>query len=129
VSREALIRDYLPRRNQKVERVEERIDEATTDELFDPVEVAAILGYDRKAKAAELRLSPRGHRVFMNIPRLPSAVINNIVRKFGTLKAVMIADEDDLVAVEGIGRVRAREIVEGLAQLREYALAEKYSLR
>jgi diadenylate cyclase len=112
-----------------VERVEDRIDAASTDELFDAAEVAAMMGYDRKTKAADVRLSPRGYRVFMNIPRLPATVVENMVRRFGTLKAVMVADEDDLVAVEGIGRVRAREIGEGLAQLREYAFAEKYSFR
>ncbi|RJQ41906.1 MAG: DNA integrity scanning protein DisA [Gaiellales bacterium] len=127
--RQALIRDYLPRRKQSVDRAAERITAATTDELFDPVELAALLGYDRKAKAADTRMTPRGYRVLNSIPRLPSAVIGNIVEKFGTLKALMVADEDDLVAVEGVGRVRATEIGEGLALLKEHAFAEKYSFR
>jgi diadenylate cyclase len=127
--RTALIMDYLPRKNLSAARVEARISETTTDELFDQDVCAAIMGYDRKVKAAELRLSPRGYRVLMNIPKLPVTVIENLVRQFGSLKAVMIADEDDLVAVEGVGRVRAREIGEGLALIREHALAEKYSFR
>lgn len=127
--RQALIMDYLRRRNQKVERVEEQIAAMTTDELFDPAELAVVLGYDRKVKVADLRMTPRGYRVLNNIPRLPAGVIGNIVAAFGALKAVMVADEDDLVAVEGVGRVRAREIGEGLALIKEYALAEKYSFR
>lgn len=127
--RKALVMDYLPRRNRSIERVEDRMAAMTNDELFDPVELAVVLGYDRKSKAADLRLSPRGYRVLNNIPRLPSAVIGNIVARFGKLNAVMVADEDDLVSVEGVGRVRAREIGEGLALIREYAYAEKYSFR
>lgn len=127
--RKALVMDYLSRRNRSFERVEDRMAAMTNDELFDPAELAAVLGYDRKSKAGELRLSPRGYRVLNNIPRLPYAVIGNIVARFGTLNAVMVADEDDLVSVEGVGRVRAREIGEGLALIREYAYAEKYSFR
>lgn len=128
-NRRALIKDYLPRRKRNIAGVEEQVAEMTTDELFDPAEMAAIFGHDRKAKAADTRMTPRGYRVLNGIPRLPSAVVDNIVAEFGSLKALMVADEDDLVAVEGVGRVRAVEIGEGLALLKEYALAEKYSFR
>lgn len=128
-NRTALIKDYLPSRGASVEGVEARISRMTPDELFDPEIFGKALGYRRKAKAAEVRLSPRGYRVLANIPRLPAAVVENIVGKMGSLKAIMLADEDDLHAVEGVGRVRAREIAEGLVQLRELSLAEKYSFR
>ena len=127
--RAALIMDYRPGRGPAVEKIEERLDALTADELFDADVIARILGYRKKAKASEVRISPRGYRVLSNIPRLPSTIISNIISKFGGLKAVMYAGEDDLVAVEGVGRVRAREIGEGLVQLRELSLAEKYSFR
>lgn len=127
--RAALIRDYRPGRGPAVEKIEERIDGLTADELFDPEAIARIMGYRKKAKATEVRISPRGYRVLSNIPRLPASIISNIVNKFGSLKAVLLAGEDDLVEVEGVGRVRAREIGEGLVQLKELSLAEKYSFR
>ena len=127
--RMALIRDYLPGRSPGLEKVEERIAELSADELFDPDVVAKIMGFRKRAKAAEVRLSPRGYRVLSSIPRLPRSVIENIIDAMGSLKAVMLAGEDELVKVEGVGRVRAREIGEGLMQLRELSLAEKYSFR
>jgi diadenylate cyclase len=127
--RAALISDYRPGRGPQVEKIEARLSEISADELFDPDAIAKILGYRKKAKATEVRISPRGYRVLSNIPRLPASIISNIVGRFGSLKAVLLAGEDDLVGVEGVGRVRAREIGEGLVQLRELSLAEKYSFR
>jgi len=127
--RAALLKDYLPGKGPSLEVAESRIAAMTADGLFDPEAVAKVLGYRRKAKTAEVRMAPRGYRILANIPRLPVGVITRIVEQMGTLKAVMLADEDQLVAVEGVGRVRAREIAEGLVQMRELALAEKYSFR
>jgi diadenylate cyclase len=127
--RAALIKDYLPPKGASLEKAEARISEMTADELFDAEVVARALGFRRKVKAADVRLSPRGYRVLANIPKLPVAVVENIVRQMGSLKAIMLADEEELHAVEGVGRVRAHEIDEGLVQLRELSLAEKYSFR
>lgn len=127
--REALIMDYRPGRGPAVNRIEERIDALSADELFDLDAIARILGYRKKAKSTEVSISPRGYRVLGTIPRLPASIIGNIVARFGALKSVLLAGEDELVAVEGVGRVRAREIGEGLVQLRELSLAEKYSFR
>lgn len=125
----ALIKDYLPARGPGIDVVEARLSEMTADELFDQEAVARAMGYRKKAKTSEARLSPRGYRVLANIPKLPAPVVENIVAKLGSLKAILMADEDELYAVEGVGRVRAREIAEGLVQLRELSLAEKYSFR
>lgn len=127
--RAALISDYLPARGPSLEKVEERIAGLSADELFDPEVIAKILGFRKRAKAADVRLSPRGYRVLSSIPRLPRSVVEKIVDELGSLKAIMLAGEDELVRVEGVGRVRAREIGEGLVQLRELSLAEKYSFR
>ena len=98
-------------------------------EPFEPDIISRILGYKKKTKPTEVRLSPRGYRILSRVPRLPLPVIEKIINRFGNLKAVLMAGEDDLVEVEGVGRVRAREIVESLMQLRELSLAEKYSFR
>jgi diadenylate cyclase len=127
--RDALIRDYAPARGPQPQDVEGKVCMLSADELFEADVISRILGYKKKTKATELRLSPRGYRILAKVPKLPASIIDNIVARFGSLKAVTMADEDDLVAVEGVGRVRAREIVEGLAQLREMSLAEKYSFR
>ena len=127
--RDALIRDYSSSRVVDPHRVEGKVCMLSADELFETAMISRILGYRRKGKLSETRLSPRGYRILTKVLRLPAAVIENIVSRFGSLKAIMLADEDDLVEVEGVGRVRAREIAEGLAQLRELSLAEKYTFR
>ena len=127
--RVALIRDYLPGKRPSVKDVIERIGELTADELFEPNIVARVLGYRKKAHSADYRVSPRGYRILAKLPKLPPSVIDNLVKRYGRLQSVIIANEDELVEVEGIGRVRAREIGEGLVQLRELTLAEKYSIR
>lgn len=127
--RAALIRDYVPAGGRGVEEVEAGIFELTADQLLDSDIISKILGYKKKVKTTDLRLSPRGYRILARVPRLPAAVVEHIVERFGDLKAVMMASEDELVAVEGVGRVRAREIGESLIQLRELSLAEKYSFR
>ncbi len=126
--REALIRDYLPGR-MTAEAADENIRRLSADELFEPEAVARALGFRRKTHTSDYRLSPRGYRVLGRMPKLPQAVIENLVSRYGKLQAMMFADEDELVEVEGVGRVRAREIGEGLVQFRELMLAEKYSLR
>lgn len=127
--RVALIRDYCPDGGPGLEEVEDRICQLSADELFEADIIPVILGYKKKVKTTDLRLSPRGYRILARVPRLPASITENIVQRFGSLKAVMLAGEDDLVEVEGVGRIRAREIGESLVQLRELSLAEKYSFR
>jgi diadenylate cyclase len=127
--REALIRDYLPGKGSAVAEVAESISRLSADELFEVDTVINTLGYRRKAQTADYRVSPRGYRVLAKLPKLPASVVDKLVKQYGKLQSVIIAGEDELVKVEGIGRVRAREIGEGLVQLRELTLAEKYSFR
>jgi diadenylate cyclase len=127
--RRALIKDYLPGKKSGIKDASVRIGALSSDELFEAEAVYRALGYRRKIHTGDFRLSPRGYRVLARLPKLPAAVIENLVQRYGKLQAIIFADEDELVEVEGIGRVRAREIGEGLMQLRELVLAEKYSYR
>ena len=127
--REALIKDYLPGKRPSEAEASAAIGELTADELFEMEKVARALGYRRKAHTDDFSVSPRGYRILGQLPKLPQSVIGNLVRKYGNLQAILLAGEDELVGVEGIGRVRAREIGEGLVQLRELTLAEKYGFR
>ncbi len=127
--REALIRDYSPAKSPRLDKIEGQVCMLSADELFEAGIISKILGYKKKMKASEVRLSSRGYRILSKVPKLPMHVIENIINRFDSLKAVLMAGEDDLVEVEGVGRVRAREIVESLVQLRELSLSEKYSFR
>jgi diadenylate cyclase len=83
------------------------------------------LGYSSSISSFEQPVVPRGYRILSKIPRLPMPVIENLVREFSSLPAVMEASIEELDDVEGIGEVRAKAIKEGLRRLREQVLVDR----
>src|SRR5881275_2089421 len=75
----------------------------------------------------DMSLQPRGYRLLSKIPRLPDAVIERIVQRFGNLQKIMRATIDDLDDVEGVGSTRARAIKDGLSRLAETSILDRYS--
>lgn len=74
----------------------------------------------------DLGVQPRGHRLLAKIPRLPEAVIANVVERFGDLQKIMRATIADLDEVEGVGESRARAMKDGLARLAETSILDRY---
>ena len=72
-------------------------------------------------------MQPRGHRLLRKIPRLPDAVVESVVERFGSLHKIMRATIDDLVDVEGVGAARARAIKDGLSRVAESSILDRYS--
>ena len=60
------------------------------------------------------------------MPRLPGAIIDRLVDHFGSLQALLAADFDDLLTVDGVGESRARAVREGLSRLAESSILERY---
>ena len=50
-----------------------------------------------------------------------------MVNHFGDLDALMAASDADLIAVEGVGEGRAKEIREGLRRLQEVDIVDRYA--
>ena len=95
-------------------------------DLLDFGRLAELLGYDRKVNTLDYPVSPRGHRILGRIPRLPKMVVQNIVREFAGLDAILAATDAELEAVEGVGEIRAKDIREGLRRLQEINLVDRY---
>ena len=104
----------------------EALAELSTEDLLDLKTVAAMLHLPG-AGDLDLSLSPRGYRLLAKIPRLPEAVVDRIVERFGNLQKIMRASIDDLDDVEGVGETRARAIKEGLSRLAETSILDRYS--
>jgi diadenylate cyclase len=100
-----------------------------TDDLLDLKSVAAALHLTTAGVAVDLdtNLAPRGYRLLAKVPRLPEAVMDRIVDRFGSLQKIMRATIDDLDDVEGVGETRARAIKEGLSKLAESSILDRYS--
>ncbi len=88
--------------------------------------LAELLGYPRDVNPLDHSVSPRGLRVLSHIPRVPEAVVRQVVRDMPGLDAIVRASQRDLEAIGGVGAVRAREIREGLRRLQEHNLVDRY---
>jgi diadenylate cyclase len=98
----------------------------THSELLDLGRLAECLGYDRKVNPHDLPVSARGYRVLGRIPRLPRLVGEKVIRRFGSLEAILAASEAELAETDGVGEARAADIKQGLDRLREVEPYERY---
>jgi diadenylate cyclase len=99
----------------------------STEDLLDLKSVMSVLHLPAEASELDMSLQPRGYRLLSKIPRLPDAVIERIVQRFGNLQKIMRATIDDLDDVEGVGSTRARAIKDGLSRLAETSILDRYS--
>jgi diadenylate cyclase len=97
------------------------------ERLLDPKAVAETLHLPGGVGDLDTALQPRGYRMLARIPRLPDAVVEAVVHRFGDLQKIMRATLDDLEEVEGVGETRARAIKDGLARLAESSILDRYS--
>jgi len=72
-------------------------------------------------------VSARGYRQLARIPRLPDAIIDRLVARFGALPKILEASTESLQAVDGVGEQRARSVREGLSRLSDGSLLERYT--
>ncbi|WP_430884784.1 DNA integrity scanning diadenylate cyclase DisA [Fusibacter sp. JL216-2] len=96
----------------------------SSDALLDPMNMAKALGYVTNADLLDTPVFTKGFRVLSKIPRLPAAVINNIILHFDDFQDILVATNDELDEVEGVGMVRARNIREGLRRISERSLID-----
>lgn len=118
-----LIRDYC-QHNLDYNEIYKQIQNLDSEQLLDLETLSKLLDYPG-VPLVDTLISPRGYRMLNKIPRIPSSVIENLVKNFKELKAVMEASYEQLDKVEGIGDARARAIKNGLRRLREQIMIDK----
>ncbi|MDP1806366.1 MAG: DNA integrity scanning diadenylate cyclase DisA [Acidimicrobiales bacterium] len=97
----------------------EALSQLTTEEILDLRAVTSVLHLPSSGSELDFPLQPKGYRLLNRIPRMPEAVIEAIVARFGTLDKILDADVKDLDEVEGVGASRARAIKENLLRVAE----------
>jgi diadenylate cyclase len=103
----AVIQDYLkPLRAGGVDRAVGRLRAMSGTDLEDPSRVGRELGLPDLDDPAEAR----GFRILSELGRLPDAVREDIVRHFGSVSKLLVADEESLLSVEGVGETRAGQL-------------------
>ena len=101
--REVVVADYAARRNQ-VRKILAALEAIPTENIHESRRVADALGFDEPDETAR----PRGLRILTHVPRLPAPVIDDIVKKFGSLPRILAASVPELSTVPGVGSARAR---------------------
>ena len=84
------------------------------------------MGYDGAVATLDSNIFPKGYRILNKIPRIPSNVLENIIRMFGNFQKILKASTQELDLVEGIGEIRARTIKEGLRRFQEQLFLERH---
>jgi len=97
----------------------EALAKLSTEEILDLRAVTAVLHLPTAGCELDFPLQAKGFRLLHRIPRMPEAVIDAIVARFGTLDKILDADVKDLDDVEGVGASRARAIKENLSRVSE----------
>lgn len=126
--RELVIRDYAENLTDEasIEEVLRCLATVSGADLLDLTSVARCLGFTIVGEGLDASISPRGYRLLSRIPRLPAVIIDRLVDRFGSLQALLSANLDDLMTVEGVGEGRARAVREGLSRLAESSILERY---
>jgi diadenylate cyclase len=115
-----IIKDYMaPARRLNPEKILAQIREETNDGFIDSNTIAKLLGYEIFENYEEIAVYPRGYRILNKIPRMPNAIVNNLVKTFKSFQHILAADIQKLDEVEGIGEVRARTIKQSLRRMQE----------
>lgn len=123
-----VIRDYMVAQDTSAyEEINQKIKSLTSEELLDLHNIGRLLGYSGSLdNLLDMPVSPKGYRILNKIPRLPGAVVQNLIKRFKGFQNILKASIDELDDVEGIGEVRARAIKEGLRRIQEQVLMDRH---
>lgn len=115
-----IIKDYIaPGKKRTPEKVLSEILNLQYEELASSQIIAKILGYEIFDNYDEVGVYTRGYRILDKIPRMPSNIVENLIKKFKSFQHILSADIPELDDVDGIGEVRARTIKQSLKRMQE----------
>lgn len=122
-----LIKDYLREGDQRIpEEVMAALKFLSAEELLEHHHIIKLLGYPLGKDVLEEAILPRGFRILSKIPRLPFAIVQNLVYHFQSLSKVVLATTEELDEVDGIGEIRARAIKEGLKRIQQQVFIDRH---
>ena len=118
-----LIKDYC-NDEADADEIYKEIQMLNSEELLDLDNLSKLLGY-AGVSLVDTLISPKGYRILSKIPRIPTSIIENLIKHFDSLKNVIKASKEDLDMVEGIGEARATAIRNGLKRIKEQIYLKK----
>jgi len=95
----------------------ERLAALTDADLLLPGPVARCLGLPAEPEDLDEHVTSRGYRMLAHIPRLRPVQITALVERFGSVPALLAAEQTDFADVEGVGSLWARHVRQWLTSL------------
>ena len=124
-----IIKDYIaPGKKRTPEKVLEDIQSLEHDDLLIAEKLAKELGYEDFDNYDEVAVYTRGYRILNKVPRMPSNIVDNLVKSFKSFQHILEADLQQLDDVDGIGEVRARTIKQSLKRMQEQFVFDNFIL-
>ena len=115
-----LIKDYIaPGKKRTAEKILEELKKIAYENLMKSEKIASLLGYENFDNYDEVGVYTRGYRILSKVPRMPSTIVENLVKSFKSFQHILVADIKRLDEVDGIGEVRARTIKQSLKRMQE----------
>ena len=113
-----LVKDYQVN-EVPAEEILEQLSKLGHEDLIKEQAIAKILGYESFENFEDLAVYPKGYRILNKVPRMPSSIVENLVKSFKSFQHILVAEISDLDNVEGIGEVRAKTIKQTLKKMQE----------
>lgn len=119
-----IIKDYISKRKNP-EKVLKEIIDLDLSNLLNSTTIAKILGYQNFEDFDEVGVYTKGYRLLNKVPKMPSNIVDNLVKSFKSFQHILIADIPALDEVDGIGEIRARAIKQALQRMQEQFVFDK----
>lgn len=119
-----VIKDYISKKKSP-EKVMNQIASLDLTSLLNPMSIAKILGYENFENFDEVGVYTKGYRLLNKVPKMPSNIVENLVKSFKSFQHILIADIPVLDEVDGIGEIRARTIKRSLQRMQEQFVFDK----
>ena len=88
-----MIKDYMVvSRRRSPDKVLEEIRKLSYEELMKSQVIAKLLGYEDFDNYDEVGVYTKGYRVLNKIPRMPSSIVENLVKSFKSFQHILAAD-------------------------------------
>ena len=114
-----VVRDYFREKGSKGwETALKNIEALDQQELIELGNIASAVGFGTNLRSVDTYLTSRGYRVLTQTHRIPPQLIDALIAKFGSLQAIVRAQKEEFLEVEGIGDVLAERIRTSLNVLR-----------
>ena len=119
-----VIKDYVSKKKSP-DKILDQIINLDLSSLLNPMAIAKILGYENFENFDEVGVYTKGYRLLNKVPKMPSNIVENLVKSFKSFQHILIADIPALDEVDGIGEIRARTIKRSLQRMQEQFVFDK----